>query len=71
VQAMKSGNDDDIQGADWNLPRELLGEFSRSRALQGYTPTETATFIFAMKEPVFMPLREHRNGDVRQLADQT
>ena len=71
VRAMKSGNHDDIQGTEWNSSRELLGEFSRSRALQGYTPTETATFIFSMKEPVFTLLHEHSNGDARQLADQT
>jgi rsbT co-antagonist protein RsbR len=71
VQAMKSGNHDDIQGAEWNSPRELLGELSRARALQGYTPTETATFIFSIKEPVFTLLREHSNGDARQFADQT
>jgi len=68
---MKSGNHDDIQGAEWNSPRELLGELSRARALQGYTPTETATFIFSIKEPVFTLLHEHSNGDARQLADQT
>ena len=68
---MKSGNHADIQGVEWTASRELLGEFSRSRALQGFTPTETATFIFSMKEPVFTLLRERSNGDTRQLAEQT
>jgi len=71
VQAMKSGNHDDIQGAEWTASRELLGDYSNSRAVQGFTPTETATFIFSMKEPVFALLREHGNGDARQLAEQT
>jgi rsbT co-antagonist protein RsbR len=50
---MKSGNHDDIQDAEWTASRELLGDYSRSRAVQGFTPAETATFIFSMKEPVF------------------
>lgn len=33
--------------------RDLLGEVSRSRAIQGFTPTETATFVFSLKEPLF------------------
>ena len=40
-------------GEGWSAVRELLGEFSRSRALQGFTPSETATFIFSLKEPLF------------------
>jgi rsbT co-antagonist protein RsbR len=71
VQAMKSGNHDDIQDAEWTASRELVGDYSRSRAVQGFTPAETAIFIFSMKEPVFALLREHSNGDARQLAEQS
>jgi rsbT co-antagonist protein RsbR len=45
----------------------MLGEYSRSRALQGFTPSETATFIFSMKEPLFTLLREE--GNPKRLAD--
>jgi len=48
-------------------PGERLGEYSRSRALQGFTPSETATFIFSMKEPLFTLLREE--GNPKRLAD--
>jgi rsbT co-antagonist protein RsbR len=34
VQAIKSGNHDDIQGAEWTASRELLGDYSRSRAVR-------------------------------------
>lgn len=30
--------------------REMLREASRARAIQGFTPTETATFVFSLKE---------------------
>src|SRR5215468_5317443 len=53
IVALKSGEVDDITGQAWNEVRDLLGSFSHSRALQGFTPSETATFIFSMKEPLF------------------
>jgi rsbT co-antagonist protein RsbR len=49
----------------------LLGSFSRSRALQGFTPSETATFIFSIKGPLFTLLRDELKGKPQQLADQT
>src|SRR5262249_9603568 len=69
--ALKSGEVDDITGHAWMQIRELLGSFSRSRALQGFTPSETATFIFSMKEPLFTLLRDELKGKPQQLADQT
>lgn len=42
----------------WKELRELLGEISKSRAMQGFTPSETATFVFSFKEPLFRRLRE-------------
>ena len=37
--------------------RELLDDFSRDRAMQGYSPSETATFVFSLKQPLFELLR--------------
>jgi rsbT co-antagonist protein RsbR len=33
--------------------KQMLGELSGSRALQGFSPRETATFIFSLKQPLF------------------
>jgi rsbT co-antagonist protein RsbR len=49
----------------------MLAEFSRSRALQGFTPSETATFVFSMKEPIFAILRQQMKDDGGQLAEET
>jgi len=68
--ALKSGEVDNITGEAWSQTRDLLGSFSRSRAQQGFTPSETATFIFSMKEPLFTLLREELKGKPQQLADQ-
>jgi rsbT co-antagonist protein RsbR len=53
----------------WKRLRDLLAEISRSRALQGFTPTETATFVFSFKEPLFCRLREEIR-DAKSLAEQ-
>ena len=35
---------------------DTLTDFSRDRAVQGFTPTDTAMFIFSLKEPIFQAL---------------
>ena len=46
----------DVGGKGWDEMRELLTDLSSSRAKSGYTPTETASFIFSFKEPLFRAL---------------
>jgi rsbT co-antagonist protein RsbR len=53
----------------WKNLREFLGEISKSRAVQGFTPTETATFVFSFKEPLFRRLRDD-GKDPKVVADQ-
>jgi rsbT co-antagonist protein RsbR len=48
--------------------REFLEELSRNRAVQGYSPSETASFVFAFKGPMFSRLREHAT-DAASLGD--
>jgi rsbT co-antagonist protein RsbR len=43
--------------------REILYTISRARAKQGFTPTETAMFVFSLKEPIFNMLRAKLSGD--------
>jgi rsbT co-antagonist protein RsbR len=40
----------------YDRTREILADLSRSRALQGFTPSETAIFVFSLKEPLFKVL---------------
>ena len=51
VEGMRSGID--IDGPGWNRAREMLADLSSARASQGFTPTETATFVFSLKQPMF------------------
>lgn len=59
---------DDISRPAWSAVRELLTQFSTSRARAGSTPVETAMFIFSLKEPLFIRMRQN-DGDPRALAD--
>jgi rsbT co-antagonist protein RsbR len=49
--------------------RDFLTAVSRSRALQGFSPTETATFILSLKQPVFSRLRKLLETNQSELAD--
>jgi rsbT co-antagonist protein RsbR len=42
-----------IESPAWKPVKEMLGGISRSRAAQGFTPLETATFVFSLKQPLF------------------
>jgi rsbT co-antagonist protein RsbR len=61
---------DDVQDASWAPVREVLGAVSESRARQGFTPTETAMFVFSLKEPLFALLRQDLGADARALAEE-
>ena len=60
---------EDIMTPDWALMRELLEDVSRARVTQGFTPSETATFVFSLKEPLFQLLRREIANDANRLAD--
>src|SRR5215471_5246601 len=47
-QGVESGELENVDGPTWAGAREILTETSRSRARQGFTPSETATFVFSL-----------------------
>jgi rsbT co-antagonist protein RsbR len=54
--AMADDAPDDIDDRSWNEVRKVLDDISSSRAKSGSTPSETASFIFSVKQPVFAVL---------------
>jgi rsbT co-antagonist protein RsbR len=70
VEATEHGNFADLSGAAWAPMREFLTRLSASRAEQGFTPSETATFVFSLKQPLFRRLRSDI-PDGAALADET
>ena len=61
----------DPDGPQWGEVRDLLGEVSRSRSEQGFSPSETASFVFSLKKPIFSLLRRQFSKDTEALADET
>ena len=68
---VESGTLDDTTGDEWADARDLLSEISRSRATQGFSPTETASFVFSLKQPIFDLLRREFASVPQQIADET
>jgi len=66
--AARGNNLMDIQGLNWAPLREMLDELSRSRAIQGFTSSETATFVLSFKQPLFRRLRQSHD-DLDGLAE--
>jgi rsbT co-antagonist protein RsbR len=56
--AVQQGKLTNIQAADWQDVREILTSISRSRSQKGFTPSETATFVFSFKQPLFNRMRQ-------------
>ena len=67
--AVESGNLADIQAAEWARVREFLANISRSRAEQGFSPRETAMFIFSFKQPLFAYLRQAADHNAEALVE--
>jgi rsbT co-antagonist protein RsbR len=62
---------DDITDAAGEEVRALLADLSRRRAEQGFSPVETAMFVFSLKQPIFTQLRETHGDDLEALANDT
>ena len=70
-QATQGGHVTDIQGPSFGRVRDMLGDVSRSRSLHGFSPSETAMFVFSLKRPLFVRIRNELSGDADQLATVT
>ena len=62
---------DDVAGPRWEPVRELLRTLSESRSRLGFSPSETALFVFSLKAPLFALLRRSLGTAARALADET
>jgi rsbT co-antagonist protein RsbR len=60
-------NGDDENADSWKSVKDMLGEVSRTRVAQGFSPSETATFVFSLKQPIFDMLRRELR-DVEELS---
>ncbi len=68
--ACRAGSLTDITTPEWRPVLDYLAGVSRSRANLGFSPSETATFVFSLKQPLFARLRQEFGTDAAALADE-
>jgi rsbT co-antagonist protein RsbR len=71
LQLMKQATQS--SGANFQSPafdpvRDMLAEVSRSRSQKGFKPSETATFVFSLKRPLFNEIQSQHRGDADTMA---
>ena len=59
----------DVMSRDWEEVRRALEELSRSRARLGFTPSQTASFVFSLKPALIARLRSLMAEDPTRIAD--
>ena len=67
-QGLASGENLDLESGAWASMRDVLTNLSRQRATQGFTPAETAMFVFSFKPVLFNELRNTYKDDPAGLA---
>lgn len=61
--------DNNADSPVWSRVKEFLNGISRTRAIQGYSSSETATFVFSLKQPLFSLVQSGSDGNTEQLKD--
>jgi rsbT co-antagonist protein RsbR len=62
---------DDFATPEWAGVRDILEYVSRARVALGFTPVDTATFVFSLKEPLFALLHREIGNDADALVRET
>jgi rsbT co-antagonist protein RsbR len=57
----------DKSGSAYDSLRSMLADISRSRAVQGFSPSDTASFVFSLKQPLFNAI-DKSSGDAAAKA---
>jgi len=69
-QASQGSDVSDITNPQWDHVRELLTRLTRSRAQKGFSASETATFVFSLKQPLFARLRQELEHNADTLVEE-
>ena len=62
AEGAESGDITHLDSAAWGHARELLTTLSATRASQGFKPSETASFVLSLKQPLFQSVRKELAG---------
>lgn len=67
MRGLQATGSSDLRLDEWSNARGFLEQLSRARAKSGFTPSETATFVFSLKEPLFNALCTAVGDDAKKL----
>jgi rsbT co-antagonist protein RsbR len=70
VSGVKSGDITNLDGPAWGPARDTLTAISASRAKQGFSTSETATFVLSLKQPIFALVRREHANDPAAMFDE-
>jgi len=70
LEALSAADVSSVARAEWKDIRRFLEELSRERVLNGFNSSETASFIFSLKRPLFEVIQQTYANDPAQLGDQ-
>ncbi len=69
AKGLSSSQGTDVSSAEWAPVREMLQDISASRVRQGFTPSETASFVVSLKQPLFANIRKELTGNQDEMFD--
>jgi rsbT co-antagonist protein RsbR len=69
VEGLKTSGSANVSGEGWDGARELLREVSASRARQGFSPVDVATFVLSLKQAIFSVIRTAQSKNQDQLFE--
>ena len=69
-QAAVSTNGTGVAGSEWQDTRQFLEQLSRDRVLKGFSSSETASFLFSLKRPLFELVQQNFADDPKAVGDQ-
>lgn len=70
LDALSAADVSSVARAEWQDIRRFLEELSRERVLKGFNSSETASFIFSLKRPLFEVIQQGYANDPALLGDQ-
>lgn len=69
AEAAQHDNFEDIDAPEWANVREVLTDVSKSGARLGLSPSETATFVFSLKQPIFTRISAQTSDPARLASE--
>jgi len=69
--ALKAGGSSDPESPAFEPLREMLSSLSQTRNKQGFSPSETATFVLSFKRPLFVALQTAHGANATACFDDT